>query len=53
MHRLPLAIAEAPSQRWPMDFVTEKLANEKRFRVLTVIDHFDRSCPVLFANHSS
>lgn len=50
--RLPLAIAEAPSQRWSMDFVTDKLANGKRFRVLTVIDHFDRSCPVLFADHS-
>ena len=50
--RLPLPVAEAPSMRWSMDFMADKLSNGKRFRILTVIDHFDRSCPVLFADHS-
>lgn len=50
--RLPLPIAEAPSERWSMDFVCDKLTIGKRFRVLTVIYNFDRSCPVLYADRS-
>ncbi|MEM9424660.1 MAG: DDE-type integrase/transposase/recombinase, partial [Spirochaetota bacterium] len=50
--RVPLATADAPGQRWSMDFMADKLVDGKRFRVLTVVDHFDRSCPVLYADHS-
>lgn len=35
-----------------MDFVADRLASGKRFRVLAVVDHFDRSCPQLYADHS-
>jgi len=30
--RLPLPVAEAPSERWSMDFMADKLSNGKRFR---------------------
>jgi putative transposase len=50
--RVPLPAADRSGQRWSMDFMSDKLMDGRRFRVLTVVDHFDRSCPVLFANHS-
>jgi putative transposase len=50
--RVALPAAGAPSQRWSMDFMTDKLHNDQRFRILTVVDHFDRSCPVLYADRS-
>ena len=45
--RVPLPEAGKPGVRWSMDFVADRLADGKRLRVLTVVDHFDRSCPVL------
>lgn len=50
--RVPLPTAAKSGQRWSMDFVSDRLANGKRFRVLTVVDHFDRSCQQLYADHS-
>ncbi len=50
--RVPLPAAAKSGQRWSMDFVSDRLANGKRFRALTVVDHFDRSCPQLYADHS-
>jgi putative transposase len=50
--RVPLPVATASCERWSMDFVAHRLADGSRFRVLTVIDHFDRSCPTLFADRS-
>lgn len=37
--------ASRPNQCWAMDFVSDHLANGRRFRILTVVDHFSRSCP--------
>jgi len=37
---------------WSMVFVSDRLSNGKRFRALTVVDRFDRSCPQLYADHS-
>lgn len=50
--RVSLARAQKPGQRWSMDFTADKLADGRRFRVLTVVDHYDRSCPVLYADQS-
>ena len=33
---------EAVNQRWLMDFVSDQLANGRRFRVLNVVDDFSR-----------
>lgn len=50
--RLVLPPAEAPNERWSMDFVTDRLENGRFFRVLTVVDHVSRECPLLEAGVS-
>jgi putative transposase len=42
--RLPLALPQAVNQRWSLDFVSDALANGRRFRVLAVVDDFSREC---------
>jgi len=43
---------ERINQHWSMDFVSDSLFNNRRFRVLTVVDNFSRECPVLEVDHS-
>src|SRR6185437_926467 len=50
--RVPLAGATRPNQRWSMDFVSDRLADQRPFRVLTVIDQFTRECILLLADGS-
>lgn len=40
--RVPMAVPDAVNQRWSMDFVSDQLANGRRFRVLNVVDDFSR-----------
>jgi len=40
--RLALEVPTGPNQRWSMDFVSDQLANGRRFRVPNVIDDFSR-----------
>lgn len=40
--RIVLAPATRANQRWAMDFVADQLFNRRRFRALTVMDHFTR-----------
>lgn len=40
--RLPMAVPEAPNQRWSMEFVSDQLSDGRRFRVLNVVDDFSR-----------
>jgi putative transposase len=41
-----------PGQCWSMDFVSDKLADGRGFRILTVIDQFTRECVLLEAERS-
>jgi putative transposase len=50
--RVPLGAATGPNQRWSMDFMTDRLADRRAFRVLTVVDQFSRECPLLEAGLS-
>ena len=52
MQRGLVAVAQAPNQRWSMDFVTDRLENGRYFRTLTVVDQYTRECPVLEAAES-
>jgi len=52
MQRGPVEAAQAPNQRWSMDFVTDRLENGRYFRTLTVVDQYTRECPVLEAAES-
>ena len=37
----------APNQHWSMDFMHDQLANGRRFRILTIVDHFSRVSPAI------
>ena len=45
-------MAVRPNQRWSMDFVSDKLADGRSFRILTVVDQFTRECVGLEADRS-
>jgi putative transposase len=50
--RAPIALPEAPNQRWSLDFVSDTLTDGRRFRVLCVVDDFTRECLTLVADTS-
>lgn len=43
-HRMPLCIAQAVSEVWSMDFVSDSLVNGRRLKCLTVADDFSHEC---------
>ncbi len=49
---VPSGIAARPNQCWSMDFVSDKLADGRSFRILTVVDQFTRECVGLEADRS-
>lgn len=42
--RVPMLVPDAVNQRWSMDFVSDQLANGRRFRVLNIVDDYSREC---------
>jgi putative transposase len=50
--RAPMAVPQGINQRWSLDFVSDALADSRRFRVLAVIDDFSRECLGLVADNS-
>lgn len=44
--------AQAPHQRWSLDFVSDLMAHGRRFRILAVVDNFSRECLALVADTS-
>lgn len=42
--RVPLALPKALNQCWSLDFVSDQLANGRRFRVLNIVDNYSREC---------
>ena len=36
--RIPMVVPDAVNQRWSIDFVSDQLANGRRFRVLKLVD---------------
>ena len=45
--RAPMTLPQGPNQRWSLDFVSDVLADGRRFRVLVVVDDFTRECLAL------
>lgn len=45
--RLQTPSPTAPNQLWSMDFVHDELGCGRRFRILTLVDHFSRESPAL------
>ena len=50
--RVSLPVASAPQERWSMDFMCDRLANGRPFGILTVVDQYTRTCPLLLADTS-
>lgn len=50
--RAPMAIPQEANQRWSLDFVSDTLADGRRFRILCVIDDFSRECLATVVDNS-
>jgi putative transposase len=50
--RRPLEPPRGPNQRWSLDFVSDRLTDGRRFRILAVVDDFTRECLALVADTS-
>lgn len=50
--RVTLPLPTRPTERWSMDFLHDRLADGRRFRVLTMVDDYSRECPALVADTS-
>jgi putative transposase len=50
--RVPMAVPSSPNERWSVDFVSDQLANGRRFRVFNVTDDFTRECLLQIADFS-
>ena len=50
--RVPMPVPDAVNQRWSMDFVSDQLANGRRFRVLNIVDDFSREYVLEIADFS-
>ena len=42
--RAPIVVSQMMNQRWSLDFVSDQLANGRRFRLLNVLDDFNSEC---------
>ena len=42
--RVPMAVPSKSNERWSLDFVSDQLANGRRFRVLNIVDDYSRAC---------
>jgi putative transposase len=50
--RVPLSRPAAPNECWSMDFVHDRLADGRPFRVLTLVDNFSRVSPAIDCDFS-
>ena len=50
--RVVLPAARMPKEHWSMDFVSDSLYDGRRFRVLTLVDHFTRESPAIEVGNS-
>jgi putative transposase len=50
--RQPRPQPHGRQQRWSMDFVSDALADGRKFRALTIVDDYTRECPVIEVDHS-
>jgi putative transposase len=50
--RQPIKVAVAPNALWGMNFVSDALFDGRRFRMLTVVDHFTHECLAIVVDQS-
>jgi len=47
-----MALPQGPNQRWSLDFLSDAFADDRRFRILAIVDDFTRECLTLAADTS-
>jgi putative transposase len=47
-----MAIPQSANQRWSLDFVSDALSSSRKFRILAVVDDFNRECLALVVDNS-
>jgi putative transposase len=47
-----MGVPQAANDRWSLDFTSDALTDDRRFRVLAVVDDFTRECLTLVAGTS-
>ncbi len=47
-----MAIPQGCNQRWSLDFLSDAMADGRRFRILAIVDDFTRECLALVADTS-
>lgn len=50
--RVPMPVPTAPNQVWSMDFMADRLADGRQFRLLTLVDNFSRVSPEIEVDFS-
>jgi len=50
--RVPMLVPDSVNQRWSMDFMSDQLANGRRFRILNVVDDYSRECVLQIVDFS-
>ena len=50
--RILMLVPDAPNQRWSLDFMSDQLANGRRFRILNAVDDFTRECVLQIVDFS-
>lgn len=50
--RVVIPPPSGPNERWSMDFVSDSMADGRRFRCLTVVDDFSRESPIIVVDTS-
>jgi putative transposase len=42
--RIPMLVPNKTNERWSIDFVSDQLANGRRFRIFNIVDDYSREC---------
>lgn len=42
--RIPMILPSAANERWSVDFMSDQLANGRRFRIFNIVDDYTREC---------
>jgi putative transposase len=50
--RVPMPVPTRVNERWSVDFVSDQLANGRRFRVFNIVDDYSRECVAQFVDFS-
>src|SRR5450755_3046902 len=50
--RAPMAIPQGPNQRWSLDFLSDPFTDDRRFRILAIVDNFTCECLALVPDTS-